>query len=272
MNIINLPITEIFEKCNETQKQIIEMYLNRQTQKTICSSLGVQRHTIDRIVKRYNLGRFRDRKLSYCKNIDKTNPKFWYFVGLFASDGNLYYKSHSVDTIQFTMDDRDALDSVKDILQCNNDVRKYLKSGKERYNLCISDSCLIKEIQEIFHSDCYRKTFTIEFPEVPNEESLEMFLRGFFDGDGSFTKSNIRGFYNFKIYCASKCFTESLFETLTSLVGNKVHIYKDAYIEINAQESVYKLCKFLYSNNQSIGITRKKERAMQHIRNYESKI
>jgi hypothetical protein len=99
-----------------------------------------------------------------------------------------------------------------------------------------------------------------------------MFLRGFFDGDGSFAISHIKGFYNFKIYCASPQFVHSLYDTLVSIVHKGVHLYKEAYIEINAQENVYNLCKFLYSYNPTIGIARKRERAMQHIRNYELKI
>lgn len=272
MDTRNLPIEEILRNITEEQKKIIEMYLDRQTQKTICASLQIPRGVIDGLVKKYNLRRFRDKKLSYCKNIDKTKPEFWYFVGLFASDGNLYYKSNAVNTIQFTMDDKDALDSVKEIIQCNNVVKKYFKQGKERYNLTVSDSSLIREIQEIFNSNCYRKTFILEFPNVPNIDCLRMFLRGFFDGDGSFTKSSIQGFYNFKIFCASKKFAKSLFNTLSFLFGSKVHFYKEAYIEINAQKEVYELCKFLYSKNENIGIARKRERAMQHIRNYELKI
>ena len=99
-----------------------------------------------------------------------------------------------------------------------------------------------------------------------------MFLRGFFDGDGSFAVSHIDGFYNFKIYCASPEFVQSLYDTLVSIVHKGVHFYKGAYIEINSQENVYNLCKFLYSYHPYIGIARKRERAMRHIRNYELKI
>lgn len=99
-----------------------------------------------------------------------------------------------------------------------------------------------------------------------------MFLRGFFDGDGSFAKSAIKGFFNFKLFCASKQFAKSLYEKLVSIIHQGVHFYKEAYIEINAQKNVYNLMKFLYSYNPAIGMQRKRERAMQHINNYELKI
>lgn len=272
MDTVDLTIEEIKEHCTELENKIIEMYLNRDTQKKICSELSIDRHTIDRLVKKYNLGRFRDRKLSYCKNVNPQEPEFWYFLGLFASDGNLYLKGKSVDTIQFTLDDKDALESVKQILGCNNEIKQYKRGNKMRWYLTISDTTLISTVKSILDSDCYRKTFTIKFPNISNENCLSMFLRGFFDGDGSFAVSAIKGFYNFKIYCASKEFVYSLYDTLVGIVNKGVHFYKDAYIEINAQENVYKLCKFLYSYNPSVGIARKRERALQHIRNYELKI
>ena len=272
MNTVDLTIEEIKGHCTEQENKIIEMYLNRYTQKKICSELNINRHIIDRLVKKYNLRRFRDRKLSFCKNVNPQEPEFWYFLGLFASDGNLYLKGKSVDTIQFTLDDKDALESVKTVLDCNNELKRYRRGDKMRWYLTISDSTLINTVRNILGSDCYRKTFSIKFPNIPNERCLSMFLRGFFDGDGSFAVSSIKGFYNFKIYCASKDFAHSLYDTLVSILHKGVHFYKEAYIEINAQENVYNLCKFLYSYNTSIGIARKRERALQHIRNYELKI
>lgn len=272
MNAVEFSIKEIKKHCTEQECRIIDMYLNRCTQKQICEKLSINRHIIDRLVKKHNLGRFRDRKLSYCKNVNPQNPEFWYFLGLFASDGNLYLKGKSVDTIQFTMDDKDALEDIKRILECNNEIKQYKRGNKMRWYINISDVTLINTVRELLESDCYRKTFNVKFPKTPNSNCLSMFLRGFFDGDGSFSISAIKGFYNFKIYCASPQFVSSLYNTLVSIVHKGVHLYKGAYIEINAQENVYNLCKFLYSYNPEIGIARKRERAMQHIKNYELKI
>lgn len=272
MNIAELSIEEIKEHCSEQECSIIDMYLNRDTQKKICSTLGIKRGVIDCLVKKYNLGRFRDRKLSYCKNINPEEPEFWYFLGLFASDGNLYFKSNFVDTIQFTLDDKDALESIKEILECNNEIKQYKRGAKMRWYLNISDANLISTVRLIMGSNCYRKTFNVQFPSIPNQTCLSMFLRGFFDGDGSFAISAIKGFYNFKIFCASPQFTHALYDTLVSIVHEGVHLYKESYIEINAQKNVYNLCKFLYSYKPTIGIARKRERAMQHIENYELKI
>lgn len=272
MNKVELPLTEIKNSCNDLENNIITMYLNRFTQKKICSTLNIKRGKIDTLVKKYNLTRFRDRKLSYCTHTDINNPEFWYFLGLFASDGNLYLKSNQVNTIQFTLDDKEALVCVKNIIGCNNEVKCYIKSKKPRYYLSVSDTVLIKTVQQIFNSSCYRKTFNLKFPIIKNKVYLSMFLRGFFDGDGSFTKSRIKGFYNFRLYCASKDFILSLYNILKENLDIKVHLYKDAYIDVSSQKEVYKLCKFIYQYKPLIGIKRKYDRAFQHIKNYELKI
>lgn len=272
MDNTNLSIKEIKEICSNLENKVIDMYLNRYTQKVICSTLSIKRHFIDKLVRTYALGRFRDRKLSYCGKVLTDMPEFWYFLGLFASDGNLYYKSNSVDTIQFTLDDREALEDIKNILQCNNNIKDYKRGNKVRWYINISDVHLVKTVQDIFNSNCYRKTFNIKFPKIPNIHSLVMFLRGFFDGDGCFAKSHINGFFNFKIYCASASFINTLYSILCNIVSTGVHFYNGNTLEITAQEKVYKLCKFLYSYNPLIGIIRKRERAMQHINNYELKI
>lgn len=57
-------------------------------------------------------------------------------------------------------------------------------------------------------------------------------------------------------------------------ICNALQITRDKIdtLEISSIKAVYSLLKFLYSYHPNIGILRKKERAMQHIKNYELKI
>lgn len=266
----NFSIDEIRAMCSEKQNQILDLYLQRKKQKEICEELGVTRGNIDLLVKKFNLTRFRDRKNYCCTHVDKEDPLFWYFLGLFASDGNLYVCG-GIDVVQFTMDDLDAVETIKTIVGYTGPIQQYIRTGKIRYYLKISDSLLIRTIREVFGSDCYRKTFTIKYPSIDNEDKQKMFLRGFIDGDGSYAKKRVPGFYNIKLYCASQIFYMELLSVLNSITVG-VNSYKNKYIEIDRKESVYKVLKHLYSIYPNIGIQRKNMRAMQHIRNYELKI
>lgn len=266
----NFSIEEIRTACSEKQNQILDLYLQRKKQKEICEKLGVKRGNIDSLVKKFNLTRFRDRKNYCCTHVDKEDPLFWYFLGLFASDGNLYVCG-GIDVVQFTMNDLDAIETIKTIVGYTGHTQKYMKGGRIRYYLKISDSLLIRTIKEVFGNDCYRKTFTIKYPCINTEDKQKMFLRGFIDGDGSYAKRNTALFYNIKIYCASPDFYTGLLNTLRSITS-RVHSYKDKYIDISCAESVYKVLKYIYGIHPNVGIQRKNLRAMQHIRNYELKI
>lgn len=164
MTTTNLTMNEIRLQCNEKENNIIDLYLERKTQKEICKTLSITRGVIDTLVRKYNLTRFRDRKLSYCKHVEPEKPEFWYFLGIFASDGNLYYKSHSVDTIQFMLDDKDALDDIKDILGCTNEVKSYKKAGKWRWYLSISDPKVVQIVRNILGEIATKKLSILNFP------------------------------------------------------------------------------------------------------------
>lgn len=270
----NYSLEEIKNECSDLEQEILKMYLNRVKQKDICNALQITRNKIDTLVRKYNLKRFRDRKNYICKNINIDNPDFWYFLGLFASDGNLYNCS-GTDVVQFTLDDKEALEDIKSILGYTGNIYEYNKTNKLRYYLKISDTNLINTIKSIF-GDCYRKTHSLIFPQINNEDNLKTFLRGFIDGDSSFTKYSNPKFYKFKLYCASVSFMTT-FNNYISNIINGNGLKKNMYItgntlEISSIKAVYSLLKFLYSYHPNIGILRKKERAMQHIKNYELKI
>ena len=127
-----MTIEEIKNQCSELEKQIIDLYLTRKKQKEICQCLNIKRGKIDHLVRKYKLTQFRDRKNFSCSNVDLSDPKFWYFLGVFASDGNMYTCS-GTEVIQFTMKDKDVLQDIKNILGYTGSVQSYNKQGKIVY-------------------------------------------------------------------------------------------------------------------------------------------
>lgn len=235
------------------------MYLDRVKQKDICNTLQITRGKIDTFVRKYNLKRFRDRKNYICKNIDINNPDFWYFLGLFASDGNLCV-CDGIDIIQFTLDDKEALEDIKNILGYTGNIYEYNKTNKLRYYLKISDTKLINTVKSVF-DNCYRKTHSLIFPQINDKNTLKMFLRGFIDG--SFTKYNNSKFYKFKLYCASNLFMIEFNNCISNIINGDI-LKKNMYItgntlEVSSIKAVYILFKFLYSYHSNIGILRKKK-------------
>lgn len=269
MNKTEFTLEEIREDCTEIENQILELYLERRKQKDICEQLNIKRGKIDTLVKKYNLTRFRDRS-NYTINTNKINlenPDYWYFLGVFASDGNLHTTNSGTNIIQFTMTDKDCLESIKEILGYTGDIKTYDKG----YYLGITNKDLISSVNTIFKQDCHRKTSNILFPEPPNVNCLSMFLRGVFDGDGSFRISKNEKYFRFAIYCDSEVFLDKLYNILSEFVSEHIARYGKT-IEIASHKGNYELYKFIYSYDSPFCLQRKKERAMQHIIAYEQEL
>lgn len=269
MNKTNFTLEQIKEDCTEIEYKILELYLLRKKQKEICEQLGVKRGKIDNLVKKYKLTRFRDRS-NFTINVNTLsvgNPEIWYYLGVFAADGNLHTTNSGTDIIQFTVKDRDCLEAIKAILQYTGEIKEYDRG----FYLGITNKDLIAFTNATFKQDCHRKTSTLTFPETPNRDCLSMFLRGYFDGDGSFRLSKNEKYFRFGIYCDSGEFLEKLYNVLSNIVSEHIAKYGNS-IEIASQKGNYQLYTFIYSYDSPYCILRKKERAMQHILAYEQEL
>ena len=255
---------------NPIEKKVLDLYLQRKTQKFICNEIGCTRGYIDTIVHKYKLTRFRDRKLYYCNDalLSLKNPKIWYFLGFFASDGNMYI-TNNIERVQFAVKDKDALDSIVKILEYSGNVTSVIKNNKQYWQLIISYPPLNSLIKSVF-GEAHRKTKTLKFPSIHNRTHLKLFLRGFIDGDGCFSKTRKKYNYNFTIYCESIRFIRSLYKVLLYITQSHVCLYKEHYISLGNHKANTNLYKFLYSDFLDIGIHRKQERALQHIKLYNN--
>lgn len=264
----NLTIEEIKLILNDQEKEILKHYLNRKKQKEICTLVGCTRSKIDALVSKFKLTRFRDRKSYICNDQYLTidNPKFWYFLGLFASDGNMYI-TDKVERVQFTMKDKDAIESIVSILGYTGPINYYNKGGKNYYQVTISYPPLNVLIKSVF-GNVYRKTDNIRFLSIYKKIHLQLFLRGFIDGDGCFRKTKVPDKYLFSIYCKSVSFVKSLYKVLKFITKGHVCLYDINHIELSSITTNTLLYKFLYQDYLEIGIKRKQNRAAQHIKKY----
>lgn len=275
MNKTEFTLEEIKNDCSDLELRILELYLERRKQKEICELLNIKRGAIDTLVKKYKLTRFRDRA-NYTINVNalnRNNPDIWYVLGLFASDGNIY-DMEKCTRVQFCLDDEEVLYHIKEILGFTGEVKKYFKSGKDRYQLMITNSKLVSFLEEIFNQDCRRKTETLLFPEnIPSEECMIMFLRGFIEGDGSFRAHSDSKYYRFSIYCKSKNFILKLKNIIENIIGRECSFYNNSTIELSSKKDNYKLYKFLYEKFENkYFMNRKYERAKAHIIAYENEL
>ncbi|MCL4524509.1 MAG: hypothetical protein M1453_12175 [Acidobacteria bacterium] len=108
-------------------------------------------------------------------------PAMAYVLGVLATDGCV-----SRWRVTLTSTDRDLVEKVKSLIECRDPIRVRQPSGysrKVQHILDISSIVLVERLTKL--GITARKSRTLRFPEMP-EECVRHFIRGCWDGDGSF--------------------------------------------------------------------------------------
>lgn len=185
---------------DETKKLICELYTNNTSIKEICKELnvdyasvkralnknGVELRSLSESLRKYSL----DKK--YFDNIDNQNKA--YILGLLYADGNVSKNKYAMQ-ISLQEEDKHILDKIRSELNTDtplyfHEKNKKNKNFKNIYTLIINNEHMHKSL--INNGVVPQKTFVIKFPEFLDDELIRHFIRGYFDGDGSF------GFYKRK--------------------------------------------------------------------------
>lgn len=117
----------------------------------------------------------------------KWDENFAYAIGLFTADGSL-----SIDGRHLNFTSKDKV-QVKNFMKCLRLTNKIGKKAREKekikkyYQVQFGDVKFYKFLESIGLSP--RKSLTIEHVEIPNRFFAD-FLRGLFDGDGTFGTFN----------------------------------------------------------------------------------
>lgn len=176
------------------------------------------------------------------------------------------------------MKDKEPLYILKDILKYSGEVKTYNKKVKlkndsgekiskisEYYFLGITNKSLVIFLSKILNV-LYNKTFTIEFPNIPNEDCLKMFIRGFWDGDGCFTYNTINKVNCASAHCASLKFCEQFKEILSKFNIDVYILNTDCpEIRIYKKEHFNKFVEWIYSIYPNICLSRKRDKAFSLI-------
>lgn len=185
----------IFTK--EQVKDIVDSYLNNE----LCTKLGkkynVSHKCILKILHKYNIDvnqKYSSRKYdineNYFDNIDTPNKA--YILGFLYADGSVNIKNNK-NTMSISLQEEDGY-----ILEA---MRKEIGSGKpleyldysnkhdfgyhykNQYRLLIFNKHICESLVNI--GMVQNKSLVLEFPDI-HKELYSHFIRGYFDGDGSF--------------------------------------------------------------------------------------
>ena len=194
------------------------------------------------------------RKYSINQDYFKTwSRNMAYVFGFWCADGCIY----NGKMFDITLHKKD-----KYILK---QIAKELEYEGKLYDEVDKQSCRINFSCVVIYNDLValggseRKSFTLEFPSVP-EEYLADFIRGYFDGDGCVM--NIKGGrLNTAFTCASKKFLKQLHKILIEYAGVEGGSYDDASYSLRfGDRDSRRIGDFMYKNNPELFLSRKKNK------------
>jgi len=194
---------------------------------------------------------------------DKLNKNNCYLLGFLAADGSIR-KDGSIK-IGLSSVDKNFLEMIQKSLQSNYPIRDY--QTKDGFNVSefVFRSEKIKNILNNY-GIVNRKTYSFMFPKNLPEKYWIDFIRGYFDGDGTFCLSG--SYVRFSLCSYNEKFLNDIIDILYNKYNiPKVKIYKDnrnnVYYFQYAQSSSEKLYYLFYNEKPNLYLPRKYLKCLQ---------
>lgn len=207
----------------------------------IAKKCGVSGDTIAYWAKKYNLElnpkRFHYRKNDFntriFKEIDSEEKAYW--LGFLMADGCINSKTscgrYSKVTILLKSSDIGHLEKFKDFVGCKNKICTKVvsnhKLGIESEISSISVSSVEMVDDLISHKVTPNKTGFEVIPNTVPFELIRHFLRGYFDGDGSFTQG-----HRISIGSSSLAILKQICDYTLNVIGENFTIYEENYYKV----------------------------------------
>jgi hypothetical protein len=149
-----------------------------------------------------------------------------YFLGFMYADGNNYINApHTYEvSIKLQEQDKYILEKFRDLISPKSNIKLYKdnKSQTYLYALRISSKLLCNQLISL---GCVpNKSLILEFPNFIEDNLLNHFIRGYFDGDGSIYKRppKVSGQIDYSVQFIS---SNKFCAKLKNILENKLNIY-----------------------------------------------
>lgn len=206
----------------------------------------------------------------YFDIIDNEEKAYW--LGFLYADGYIRErKSGNSLEMKLSIKDKGHLELFRKSIKSNHKIIDAFNNVK--YNgkvstshmslLAIYSTKLVESIKtQGFHS---RKTFTISNPNI-GEEFINHFIRGYFDGDGSFSFNPKKYVNKTQIVSASEEFQKFIIDELNNN-NIKTNLHSGIRLQIQNKMDNLKFYNYIYKN-ATIFLERKKEKYEEFRRYY----
>jgi hypothetical protein len=261
------------EKLLLNEKEVIEKYNEFKNIHRVADYFEVSTTPISRIIKNSGIELTNRRykvNHDYFNVIDTQEKAYW--LGFLFADGYIRErKSGNSLELKLSVKDYDHLLLFRECIGSNHLVKE--SQSKVKYNGGVSISNMIhlamyssKLVNSIRKQGVHsRKTFTIERPNI-EKGMMSHFIRGYFDGDGSFSFNPEKYSIKTQIVSASEDFKKFIINELEDN-NIKINLYSDIKLQIQNKMDNKKFYDYIY-NNAKIYLKRKKEKYEEFRRYY----
>ena len=188
---------------------------------------------------------------------DNWTEKSAYWLGFIFADGHLSDR----DYLEITIKDKEHLEKFKADINSEHKISTKHVNGFDYYKIILRDKHLAEQLRYLGVS--HNKTYGWDLPSIP-DEYMNHFIRGLFDGDGTFTHS--KGAYSFRIVSYNRNILEELIEIIKNFVPEvnghiRIYQYKERVPELNIgdNKTLKVFLEWLY-NNSTVYLDRKYEK------------
>ena len=248
------------KKIEFTQEQIndiLEKYYNNWSQQKIAYYYNVSRPTIKKILKNQENIILRKQTSKYIykqdifENIDNVEKAYW--LGFIAADGCNYQRKQNASLIiSIHQKDIEHLKKFKVFCQTNAKIKKFNQNQGYSNN---TPMCKIVLNSKKISNDLIdkgivpNKSLVLNKPNIDSKYFLP-FILGYFDGDGSISKTN-----QYNNYSVSIQGTKELLEWIKKVLNLDAKLEKRCqdsknsyYIRVGGTNKPYKILKTLYDS------------------------
>ena len=247
----------------EAQKRyIIEKYQQTKNSNAIGEQFGVSAEAIRRLLRKEQITIINHRarlprNSNFFETIETVEQAYW--LGIMYSDG---YVLESKKGLGLGMIDKEHIEKFKQVIGAyEHKITEYFPSNSDKpcYEIIISDAKLYLDLNKL-NVIPRKSSQQIHLPILNNEELMRHFIRGYYDGDGSFCYSICNN--DFKVsFVGNETFLTDLKNYLHK---DKISLMKDKrsnithYFNMRGRNQVYNFLNWLYKNtDESIRLDRK---------------
>lgn len=177
------------------KEDIKNKYLNGLSTVKIGDQYRVSHKIIARVLDEYGIPRTGTSKRKYNLNEEYFNkidtPNKAYIFGLLYADGNNNLSKYTV-SISLEEQDKHILESIRKELKSDKELEYLDYSNKHDFGYTYKNQYRLlffskKICESLFEKGMYQnKSLILEFPNWLNDDLKRHFVRGYFDGDGSY--------------------------------------------------------------------------------------